>query len=318
MASSIKAIKCGRFDDLLYFKHLSNMRHDPKIRRLISKFGIEGYGWYCLILESISETITTQNPMPELEETSADLADFYNGNSAKIDEIVAYMVQSGLLEYNEITNQITCHKIYKLLEANQTRSEAIRQLISSYKTNKGLPDKTSETVTDKSERKEEKRREEEQEKNNSVTDKSDWVTPERVMAFIAAWDSSGCLPRDGRLLLNVSSHESAPAMDSMKRFTEKEVFLALENFITMRRDMNQYEPLKYGSPYSFLTTGISKHLPEALPFDTYRKRFYKTTKLEDLPLLPDDLKNGHAVTVPEDDSPWPTDDDYDPEMDERE
>ena len=136
---------------MIYFKHMSNMRHDIKIKRLISKYGIEGYGLYNLILESIVEGISTDSPLPDLQETCEDLAEFYNGNTAKIDEIVRYMVGQGLFEVEEITGKIFCMKIYKFLEQSQTRSAAIRDLISEYK--------SATKVSDKSDRREENKQE---------------------------------------------------------------------------------------------------------------------------------------------------------------
>jgi hypothetical protein len=137
-----------------YFKHHTKMRHDVKIKRLISKYGLEGYGLYVLILETIAEEISTDKPLPELEETCDDIAEFYNCNSAKIDEIVRFMVEQGLFEVDIITKRLSCYKIYKYLEQSQTRSEKIRQLIEAYrdKTNQlQIPD-LSETVCDKSDR----------------------------------------------------------------------------------------------------------------------------------------------------------------------
>jgi hypothetical protein len=126
------------------------MRHDVKIKRLISKYGIEGYGLYCLILESIVEKLTTDSPNPDLQETCEDIADFYNGNTAKINEIASFMVNQELLEVDELTTRLTCHKVYKFLEQNQTRSEEIRKLINSYR---GKSYTLSETVSRPSETK---------------------------------------------------------------------------------------------------------------------------------------------------------------------
>ena len=140
---------------MIYFKHMSNMRHDIKIKRLISKYGIEGYGLYNLILESIVEGISTDSPLPDLQETCEDLAEFYNGNTAKIDEIVRFMISQGLFEVEELTGKILCMKIYKFLEQSQTRSKAIRELIGKYK--------TATNVCDKSDRIEENRIEENRE-----------------------------------------------------------------------------------------------------------------------------------------------------------
>jgi len=117
-----------------YFKHMTSMRHDIKIKRLISKFGLEGYGLYNLIIESIVENISTESPLPELSETCEDMAEFYNGNTAKINEIVAFMLNQGLFELNEITGRVLCGKVYKFLEQSQTRSKEIRDLIAQYKT----------------------------------------------------------------------------------------------------------------------------------------------------------------------------------------
>jgi len=148
---------------MLYFKHHTKMRHDVKIKRLISRYGLEGYGLYVLILESIAEDISTESPMPLLQETCEDIAEFYNCNSAKVDEIVKYMVSQGLFGIETMSKKIAFFKIYKYLEQSQTRSEKIRQLIVAYKDRpemKQIAD-MSQTVSDKSDRTEQNRTEEE-------------------------------------------------------------------------------------------------------------------------------------------------------------
>jgi len=153
-----------------WFKHMSNMRNDPKIKRLISKYGIEGYGLYSLVIESIVDNLTTQSPMPDLQETCEDIADFYRGDTAKINEQMSFMVNQGLFEVDEITGRIMCHKIYKFLEASQTRSAEIRDMIKTYKNNKGLvvASGMSQTVPDNCE--EEKRREKKRIEKNTYSE----------------------------------------------------------------------------------------------------------------------------------------------------
>lgn len=112
---------------------MSSMRHDLKLKRLFAKYGLEGYGLYNFILESITESLTTDNPNPDLQESCADIAQFYNGDTTRINEIACFMINQGLLEIDEITQRITCKKIYKFLEQSQTRSEKIRELIAQYK-----------------------------------------------------------------------------------------------------------------------------------------------------------------------------------------
>lgn len=42
--------------DSYYFKHDSNARNDPKIRALIQKYGLEGYGRFWIIIEILRES----------------------------------------------------------------------------------------------------------------------------------------------------------------------------------------------------------------------------------------------------------------------
>ena len=41
--------------DAYYFSHDANARHDPKIIKLINKYGMKGYGWYWVIVEMLRE-----------------------------------------------------------------------------------------------------------------------------------------------------------------------------------------------------------------------------------------------------------------------
>ena len=41
--------------DTRYFTHDQNARHDPKIKALIKKYGIAGYGRYWIIIETMRE-----------------------------------------------------------------------------------------------------------------------------------------------------------------------------------------------------------------------------------------------------------------------
>ena len=41
--------------DAYYFKHDSNARNDPKIKSLINKYGLKGYGWFWVVIEMLRE-----------------------------------------------------------------------------------------------------------------------------------------------------------------------------------------------------------------------------------------------------------------------
>lgn len=152
-----------------YFKHMTNMRNDTKIKRLINKYGIEGYGLYNLIIESIVENITTESPIPELSETCEDIAEFYKGNTAKINEMVCFMVNQGLFELSEINGHVLCSKVYKFLEQSQTRSQEIRDLISEYKSVSDIQRRSVTKVIEQ----EQKRTEQEEEQNITEQEQCD-------------------------------------------------------------------------------------------------------------------------------------------------
>ena len=123
-----------------WFKHKANMRHDVKLKRVIAKYGLEGYGLYNLIIESIVESLETESPLPILQDNVEDIAMFYNANSSHVAEMVSYMANQGLFDFTD-NKEIVCVKVYKHLQASQTRSEQIRKLIASYDI-KQLPSKT--------------------------------------------------------------------------------------------------------------------------------------------------------------------------------
>lgn len=128
-----------------FFKHMANMRHDPKIAKLIKRYGVRGYGVYNLILECITENLASDRPMPELELTASDLAELYNDDTAQINEIVDYMLKNNLLEINNLNGRVLCTKLYRYLDRSQTRSQEIRNMINNFKMSR-----LSETNPDKS------------------------------------------------------------------------------------------------------------------------------------------------------------------------
>lgn len=133
------------------------MRNDVKIKRLIRKYGLEGYGLYNIIVESIADALTTDSPIPELEETANDLAENYKSDTIRIEEMTNFMIEQGLFEINEINGHIICNKIYKFIDKAQTRSEDIRNMIESYKAS--LCQRQKKAVTNKTDRIEQNRKE---------------------------------------------------------------------------------------------------------------------------------------------------------------
>lgn len=99
-----------------WFKHMSSMSFDPKVKRTIRRYGVEGYGLYCYILETIARGLTETSPYPELEEMSEDIAADLKMDSRKVKEITSYMVQQGLFDWRESSNRIVCMKMIDYLD----------------------------------------------------------------------------------------------------------------------------------------------------------------------------------------------------------
>ena len=116
-----------------YFKHMSDMAQDVKVKRLIRKFGVEGYGLYCYILELIVRKLDSDHPMPDLEESSHDIATDLSMDTVRVEEIMWFAIEQGLFEQDEISGRVCANKIYKFLQQSETRSEYIRKMIAAYK-----------------------------------------------------------------------------------------------------------------------------------------------------------------------------------------
>jgi len=115
-----------------WFKHQSDMRYDSKIRRLISKHGVAGYGVYNFVLEAIVMSLDTDSPIPELEDTSQDIAEYLRMDTVKVEEIILFCLHQGLFEQSETTGSILCKRVYKYIDKASTRSEELRKMITSY------------------------------------------------------------------------------------------------------------------------------------------------------------------------------------------
>lgn len=63
-----------------YFPHFSNARHDRKIRRLRKELGVEGYGIYFMLLETLREQQDLMYPLEDLDL----LAEEFGVSEAKI------------------------------------------------------------------------------------------------------------------------------------------------------------------------------------------------------------------------------------------
>lgn len=117
------------------------MSIDPKMKRLIRSYGVEGYGVYNYILELIVRRLETESPMPDLEESSEDIASDFSMDTLQVERIIKDCLDYGLFEYDEISGRIVAHKIYAFLDKATTRSFEIKSMIEAYNgLSAGVPD----------------------------------------------------------------------------------------------------------------------------------------------------------------------------------
>ncbi len=127
------------------------MRHDVRIKRVLRKYGADGYALYNYILESIAGNLSAKNPLPDLEETSDDIAFDLNIDTLRVQEIVSFCVNEGLFTQDEMTGHIMCVKMYKFLDDATRKSAAVVKMLESFSNIEVglLPSKSEKVPPDK-------------------------------------------------------------------------------------------------------------------------------------------------------------------------
>lgn len=116
-----------------WFKHLSTAQYDPKIMRVIRKFGLRGYGLYFACLENISNQLTPERPEPDMEQSESDIAEFFGEDTEKIREIIAYFIQQDLFQTDENTDRLVCIKMLEHLDVTMSNNPQIKKILENYR-----------------------------------------------------------------------------------------------------------------------------------------------------------------------------------------
>jgi hypothetical protein len=90
-----------KIKDAYYFSHDANARHDPKIIKMISSYGMEGYGWYWVIIEMLRE-------LDNYKLSISDKTDI---------EVIVSQTYSELEKINKYLDD--CVKIFKLFKKSK-------------------------------------------------------------------------------------------------------------------------------------------------------------------------------------------------------
>lgn len=121
-----------------WFKHDTGASNDAKIKRLLLRYGTDGYAIYFHCLELIAADVKETNITFELEHDADIIADNlkikgdqHQAPVDRVNEIMKYIVKLGLFE---CTNDvITCYKLAKRLDQSMTSNSRMRTLISDIK-----------------------------------------------------------------------------------------------------------------------------------------------------------------------------------------
>jgi len=116
-----------------WFQHDANASHDAKIKKLILRHGVDGYGIYFHCLELISGDLTQTNITFELEHDSEIIADNLKikgdeqmSGIDKVNMILKTFIELGLFEENN--NRIFCFKLASRLDNTISRSAEINKI----------------------------------------------------------------------------------------------------------------------------------------------------------------------------------------------
>ncbi len=113
-----------------WFMHQSQAHRDTKLKKVLMKFGAEGYGlyWYCL--EQICADIDPKLTF-ELEHDAEILAHELRIDTLKVQDMMVYMVNLGLFESAD--NYITCMRLARYLGDKNTRNPKLVEIIKDQK-----------------------------------------------------------------------------------------------------------------------------------------------------------------------------------------
>ena len=110
-----------------WFKHDADANRDPKLEKVLMRYGAEGYALYWLCIELIAAPIDKHNITFELEHDAEILAHRLRMDSNKVEEIMHYMVGLGLFEMDASSSRITCLKLATRLENSIVKNPNLKE-----------------------------------------------------------------------------------------------------------------------------------------------------------------------------------------------
>ena len=168
-----------------WFTHNSTALSDAKIMKIISRFGIEGYGVYFATIEIIANELDQTKLDCILEHDVEVLSSKFNIDSSKLKSILDYCVEINLLSLSGSKYQ--CVKLLQRLDNTSHKNPVIKAFLKKYSETKNDSYKTTTSDVDILHRREENRREE-----NRIDDNIDLKNKEEEDAhsqFVKDWNN---------------------------------------------------------------------------------------------------------------------------------
>lgn len=122
-------------------KQVTSMRSDPRIKRLIRRYGSDGWTVYTVILDSIGDGMDPITQIiPYLQETPEEIAEDFGIDPERVAEIVGFCGGQGLLDVAG-SGAVYCFKLYKYADEYFTKvqrhkedyAERNKDVIRTYK-----------------------------------------------------------------------------------------------------------------------------------------------------------------------------------------
>jgi len=114
-----------------WFKHDTDALQDAKIEKLVMKYGLEGYGLYFACVELIAAALSADDCSFELEHDEILLAHKFKKTPNKIKEMLAYMLEIGLFQYNDQTKRLMCIQLLKRVDNTMAQNPEIRKIMNN-------------------------------------------------------------------------------------------------------------------------------------------------------------------------------------------
>lgn len=270
---------------MLWFKHDSDASTDGKLKKVILRYGSDGYAIYFHCLELIAGDISESNITFELEHDCEVIADnlkiksYVAGQSAidRVQEIMRYLVEMGL--FDEANGRISCIKMLKRLDASMTSNAKMRGLISSAKTNHdGIMTPSCQHhdgVMQEEKRKEKKREEKEEEEISPVFPRplipcNDGTS--RIAKVQQCWNDLGFKPASKISVLQFRQEDRAACLATIQAYSDEDIETALLNYRKVLESPDHDFPCRYQSFSGFMKTGVEKFAKDSDPWTAYRKK----------------------------------------------